>query len=159
MVVNILGIVDDAKCYETLRRLRWPEGVRCPPCDSPPVLKQGRDATQPDRPHYECRACHRRFDDLTDTVFAGHHQPLRTWIVVRYFMGLNRSNEQIAHELDLDPDDTQQMTTLLREGIIQRQPAVQLSGEIACDEVDVVAGPKGHPEAVRNKGERAGADA
>ena len=159
MVVNILGIVDNAKCYEAVRRLRWPEGVRCSHCDSPQVVKQGRDETQPDRQLYECRACHRRFDDLAGTAFAGRHQPLRTWIVVLYFMGLDLSNEQIAHELDLDPDDTHKMTTLPREGIIQRQPAVQLSGEVECDEVYVVAGHKGHPEAVRRKGARADADA
>jgi transposase-like protein len=159
MVVNILDLVDDAKCYETLRRLRWPEGVRCPHCDSPHVVKPGRDEIQPDLQHSECRACYRRFDDLTDTVFAGHHQPLRTWSVVLYLLGLNLSKEQIAHELDLDPDGTQQMTTLLREGIIQRQPEVQLSGEVECGEVYVVAGHKGHPEAGRKKGERADADA
>ena len=34
MLVNILGITDDAKCYEMVRHLRWPDGVRCPHCDS-----------------------------------------------------------------------------------------------------------------------------
>ena len=34
MLVNILGIIDDAKCYEMVRHLRWPDGVRCPHCDS-----------------------------------------------------------------------------------------------------------------------------
>jgi hypothetical protein len=48
------------------------------------------------------------------------------------------------------------MTALLREGIVQRKPEVKLSGAVECDEVSVVAGPKGHPEAVRKKGERAG---
>ena len=71
-------------------------------------------------------------------------------------MGLDLSNEQIAKELDLDPDDAQRMTTLLRDGIVQRKPEVQLSGEVECDEVYVVAGHKGHPEAVRKKGERGG---
>jgi transposase-like protein len=156
MVINILGIVDDAKCYEVVRRLRWPEGVRCPHCDSAHVVKQGRDETQPDRRRYECRACGRHFDDLTATVFAGHHQPLQTWVLVLYFMGLNLSNEQIARELDLDPDDAQKMATLLREGVVQRKPEVRLSGEVECDEVYVVAGHKGHPEAVRKKGGRAG---
>jgi transposase-like protein len=87
MVVNILGITDDAKCYELVRRLRWPEGVRCPHCDSAQIVKQGRDETQPERRRYECRACGRRFDDLTDTIFAGHHQPLQVWILVLYLMG------------------------------------------------------------------------
>ena len=158
MLVNILGITDDAKCYEMVRRLRWPDGVRCPHCDSDQVVKQGRDETQPDRRRYECRACRRRFDDLTDTLFAGHHQSLRVWILVLYFLGLNLSNEQIAQELDLDPDDVRRMATLLREGVVQRKPEVKLSGEVECDEVDVVAGHKGHPEAVRKKGERDAVD-
>ncbi|MBV8610471.1 MAG: hypothetical protein JO034_23810 [Singulisphaera sp.] len=96
---------------------------------------------------------------MTGTIFAGHHQPLRVWVLCLSFMGLNLSNEQIARELDLNPDDAQRMTTQLREGIVQRQPAVVLSGEVECDEVDVVAGHKGQPEAVRKKGERGAADA
>jgi transposase-like protein len=156
MLVNILGITDDAKCYEMVRHLRWPDGVRCTRCDSVQVVRQGRDDTEPQRQRYECRSCGRRFDDLTDTIFAGHHQSLRVWVLVLYFMGLNLSNEQIGKELDLDPDDAQRMTTLLRDGIVQRKPEVKLSGEVECDEVYVVAGHKGHPEAVRKKGDRAG---
>ena len=106
---------------------------------------------------YACRDCRRRFDDLTDTIFAGHRQPLRAWVRALSFMGLNPSNEQIAKELDLDPDAAQRLTTRLREGIVQRKPEVQLSGEVECDEV-VRRGRvhKGHPEAVRKKGDRAG---
>ena len=89
---------------------------------------------------------------MTGTVFAGHHQPLRVWILCLYFMGLNLSKERIGHELILDPDDAQKMTTQLREGIVERKSAEILSGEVECDEVYVVAGHKGHPEAVEKKG-------
>ena len=44
------------------------------------------------------------------------------------------------------------MTTQLREGVVERKPAEVLSGEVECDEVYVVAGHKGHPEAVKKKG-------
>src|SRR5262245_35441172 len=148
-MLKIQAIIDDAKCYQVVRDLRWPDGVRCPQCDSERVTRQGYDETQPHRRRYECSACHRRFDDLTDTVFAGHHQPLRVWVLCLYLMGLNLSNEQIAQELDLNPDDAQRMTAQLREGVVQRRPEVALSGEVECDEVYVVAGHKGHPEAVR----------
>jgi hypothetical protein len=30
MLVNILEITDDAKCYEMVRHVRWPDGVRYP---------------------------------------------------------------------------------------------------------------------------------
>jgi hypothetical protein len=35
-------------------------------------------------------------------------------------MGLNISNEQIAHELALNGSDVQQMTAQLREGIVKK---------------------------------------
>ena len=151
MTVNIQNLIDDAKCFQTVRLLRWPDGVTCPHCTSSQVIKKGHDDTQPARQRYECSACQRRFDDLTGTIFAGHHQPLRVWILCLYFMGLNLSNEQIAQELDLNPDDTQKMTSQLREGIVVRKPEVTLSGEVECDEAYVAAGHKGHPEAVQKK--------
>ena len=80
IMVNIQDLFDDAKCFQTIRDMRWPDGVACPSCGSTSVVKNGRDDTQPDRQRYECKGCRRRFDDLTGTVFAGHHLPLRAWI-------------------------------------------------------------------------------
>ena len=156
MILNILNLIDDVKCFETVRQMRWPDGVTCPQCASPRVTKQGHDEAQPARQKYECTACHRRFDDLTGTIFAGHHRPLRTWMLCLYFMGLNLSNEQIAQELDVNSDDVQKMTSQLREGIVGGTPEVTLSGEVECDEVYVTAGHKGHPEAVKKKDARGG---
>ena len=158
-MVNIQALIDDAKCFETVRAMRWPDGVRCPECDSADVTKDGHDDTQPERQRYKCHGCGQRFDDLSGTILAGHHQPLRVWVLCLYFMGLNLSNEQIAQELGIDPDDAQVIASRLREGIVERKPEVQLSGEVECDEVDVVAGHKGHPEAVRKKGGPAGGGA
>jgi hypothetical protein len=76
-VISLTRLLDDAKCYEVLRGLRWPEGIKCPHCGSPGVTKQGMDARQP-------------------------------------------------------------------------QPGL-LSGSVECDEVYVVAGHKGYPEAVKKK--------
>jgi hypothetical protein len=128
MLVNILGIIDDATCYEVVRPLRWPDGVRCAHCASARIVKQGRDETEPHRRRYECRSRGRRFDDLTETIFAGHHQPLKVWVLVLDLMGLDLSNEPIAKELDLDPDDAPRMTTGLREGVALRRPEVTLKG-------------------------------
>ena len=67
-------------------------------------------------------------------------------------MGLNLSNAQIGQELGLDVDSAHDMATQLRKGILAREPAVVLSGEVECDGVYIVAGHKGNPEAVK-KGE------
>jgi transposase-like protein len=155
-MVNIKNLIDDAKCFETVQQLRWPNGVTCPRCTSQHVTKNGTDETQPHRQRYRCQNCHRGFDDLTETIFAGHHQPLSTWILCLYFLGLNLSNQQIASELDLCVSDVQEMTSQLREGIVVRRPQVQLRGAVECDEAYVVAGHKGQPGAVKKgrKGRR-----
>jgi len=118
--VNIKNLIDDVQCYQTVRELRWPDGIACPSCESTPVIKRGFEDTESARQRYECRDCHTRFDDLTDTIFAGPHQSLKVWILCLYFMGLNLSNAQIAHELVLKGSDVQQMTAQLREGIVKK---------------------------------------
>jgi hypothetical protein len=94
---------------------------------------------------------------LTDTALAGHHQPLRAWVLCLYLMGLNLSNRQIAQELDLGVSDVQAMTEALRQGLAAKLPPVVVRGEVEIDEVDVVAGHKGNPAAVAKRGARGGA--
>lgn len=153
-LVKIEGLIDDSKCFETVRNLRWAKGIHCTCCGSAEVIKHGHDGTQPDRQRYRCKTCNGCFDDLSGTVFEGHHQPLKSWILCLYFMGLNLSNRQIAAELNLNKDDVQQMTKTLRRGIEAKRPPVQLAGEVECDEVYLVAGHKGQPAAVEKKGDR-----
>ena len=151
-LVNLFGLMDDAKCFALVRQHRWPEGVHCPGCSSPAVVRDGCDKTQPARQRYRCKACASRFDDLTDTVLAGHHQPLQVWVLCLYFMGLNLSNQQIAKELGLCGSDVQAMTEQLRRGLAAKAPAVQLQGEVEIDEVYVVAGHKGQSKEVAKRG-------
>lgn len=80
MQVSIKHLVDDVQCYQTVRELRWPNRVASPSCESTHVIKRGFDDTAPARQRYECHDCDTRFDDLTDPIFAGHHQPLQVWI-------------------------------------------------------------------------------
>lgn len=152
--LNLTHLIDDAKCYETLRQMRWESGICCPKCNGSTIIKRGKDETQPHRQRYQCKECSAHFDDLTDPIFAGHYQPLRMWILCLYLMGLNLSNQQIAQELDLNKDVVHDMTMQLRQGIVQGKPEVQLSGEVECDEVYVTAGHKGNPQALRKKGAR-----
>ena len=149
---DLSGLMDDAKCFAFVRQHRWPDGVRCPGCGSDAVIRDGCDDTQSYRQRYRCKACASRFDDLTGTVLAGRHQPLRVWVLCLYFMGLNLSNRQIAGELGLCGSDVQAMTELLRRGLVAKAPEVELAGEVEIDEVYVVAGHKGQPAAVAKRG-------
>ena len=153
-LVNLSGLMDDAKCFAFVRQRRWPEGIRCPACADDAVIRDGHDDTQPCRQRDRCKVCACRFDDLTGTVLAGRRQPLRVWVWVPclYFMGLNLSSRQIALELGLDASDTQAMTEQLRAGLVAKTPAAELTGEVETDEVYVAAGHKGQSAAVAKRG-------
>lgn len=41
MLVNIQSLINAAKCYEAMRAIRWPEGVRCTGVQQPLEQKTG----------------------------------------------------------------------------------------------------------------------
>lgn len=150
-IINIGGLIDEIKCYQKVRELRWSNEIFCPWCNSNNIVKNGREKEHPGCQKYHCKDCNKYFDDLTNTIFSGHHQPLSVWILCLYFMGLNISNFQIAKELDLCESDVQDMTTKLREGVSVKRPEVVLEGEVEFDEVYIVAGHKGQPKEVKKR--------
>jgi len=156
-MLTLTSLIDEKKCYETVRELRWPDEVSCPHCGSKDVKLRGLHDTHTHRQRYACQTqgCGKQFDDLTGSIFAGRHQSLRVWICCLYLMGLNLSNAQIAQELGLNKDDVHQMATQLRAGIVEAKPEVKLSGEVEFDEVYITAGHKGNPAAVAKKTDEA----
>lgn len=147
-------MMDEEKCYEEVRQMRWPQGARCPGCTSNRILKRGRNHRHPGCRRYSCKNCGKRFDDLTGTIFAGRHQPLPVWIAYLYLMGLNQSNRQISQELGLDESDGQVMADQLRGGIVRRRRKVRMVGVVECDEVYVIAGHKGRPDRIYGRAPR-----
>jgi len=120
-IITITRLLNETRCYEEIRKLRWSDKVTCPYCQSTLIVKKGYHTKQKARQRYQCTACAKRFDDLTETVFAGHHQPLTVWILCLYLMGLNLSNAQISKELDLNQSDTHEMCKMLREMIDKKK--------------------------------------
>jgi transposase-like protein len=120
MELRIQNLIDDECCYEAVRQLRWGSGIQCAYCQSKHIMKRGWGDKEHSRQRYECKACGKRFDDLTYTVFAGHHQPLKVWMIFLYFLGLNLSTRQIAQELNLNKDDAQHMAQVLRSGVVEK---------------------------------------
>ena len=75
--MKLYDLLDNDKCYERIRQIRWPDGVTCPRCTSDNITRQGKDESQSEKQRYFCKSCQRKFDDLTLSVFSGHHQSLK----------------------------------------------------------------------------------
>jgi hypothetical protein len=55
-LVNLSGLVGNAKCFAFVRQHRWPEGVQCSGCSSPAMIRDGCDDRQLARQRYWCTA-------------------------------------------------------------------------------------------------------
>ena len=65
----------DEQCRELLKRLRWPEGVRCPRCQADAI----KLATQKNCSF--ARSCVYQFSVLAGTIFNDSHLPLPIWFM------------------------------------------------------------------------------
>ena len=120
LLFQLHKLLDSPQCYAMVRALRWPQGIQCVGCGSAEVVKNGKDPVESARQHYRCRSCGRCFDDLSETVLAGSHQPVSHWITTLYLLNLNVSMARIALELDLSEDVVQTMGATIREGIAKK---------------------------------------
>ena len=91
-------VLPDAEdCLVRLRRTRWPNGVRCPHCDTEDTIKKG--TTSKDAQRYRCLECDSIFNDLTGTIFAERRLTLpEMFHVVRETDG--KTPARIARQLD-----------------------------------------------------------
>ena len=61
---------------------RWPDGVKCPGCDSDNIQTRTKRKPQP----FRCNACRKDFSVKTDTVMHSSNLPLKTWGVAIYIL-------------------------------------------------------------------------
>ncbi|WP_434084190.1 DUF7351 domain-containing protein [Halorarius halobius] len=92
-----VSLPDTEDCLQALRRSRWPNGTRCPNCNSTDTIKKG--TTNKDAQRYKCHACDRKFNDLTGTLFADHQLSIPEMV---HIIRERNTTEltQIARQLD-----------------------------------------------------------
>ncbi len=74
---------DEAEVTRLFIEARWPDGVRCPVCDSDNVAE--RTKPQP----FRCRACRKDFSVKTGTVMEGSNIALGKWAMAIYLLTTN----------------------------------------------------------------------
>lgn len=83
------------KCCEFLEKLRWPQGVKCPRCESDKVYQVKT------RFKYECSACRYQFSVTCGTIFHRSHLPLQKWIIASLLIA-NAKKGISAKQLERD---------------------------------------------------------
>jgi transposase-like protein/ribosomal protein L37AE/L43A len=121
----------ERRCWEALRRMRWPDGFRCPRCE-------GRKAHRlRARGLWQCAVCRYQASLTAGTPFHGTRVPLRTWFLAMFFVARHKqgiSALQLQRDTGLGSYKT--AWTLLHKvrATLGRNPLFPLTGDVEADE-------------------------
>jgi len=118
-IAGIRGLLNDREVFQTLKALRWPQGVICPRCQSVNVIRSDPPPNAIDKRHYyECLDCKNGgrisdFDDFTGLPLKSMHA-VKQWILCWYLIGFCSVN-QIAKILGISAQEVMQMAHMGNE--------------------------------------------
>lgn len=82
--MNLIKLIEKFRsedtCYEYLEKLRWPNGVVCPKCESKSISRIH------ERNQFDCNSCRYQFSVRVGTIFQGSHLPLWKWFIAVYLI-------------------------------------------------------------------------
>ena len=132
-LVNLMATYhSDDKCREALERLRWPDGVQCPRCDSTSVWETARH-------QFECSRCAYRFSVTAGTIFHDTKLPLQKWFLAVYLLIESKkgiSALQVKRTLDVSYKTAWYLCHRIRYAMAELN-AEPLTGTVEVDETYV----------------------
>ncbi len=137
--ISLIGITrkfpDDAAAEAWFVETRWPDGIRCPHCDSDNVLTVKTRKPQP----FRCRACRKHFSVKTGTLMQGSKLGLQVWAMAYYLLatGLKGTASMKLHrDLGVTQKTAWHLAHRIRETWASQQVA-PFAGPVEADETYV----------------------
>ena len=123
---------DDKTAEQWFAESRWPDGPRCPYCDSENVQSGAAHKTMP----YRCRSCRKRFSVKTGTVMEASNLGYQTWAIAIYLLMTNLkgvSSMKLHRDLGISQKSAWHLAHRLREAWRQYE-ATEYKGPVEVDE-------------------------
>ncbi len=139
-IIKHVFLPDPEECFEYLRNLRWPEGVKCIHCGSPRVYRDGY--TSKGAVKYHCLNCNKYFNDLTNTIFEKHRFPIEEMFYILKEME-HKSTLEISREIGRKYDSVLAFVREVQEIAEKIERGVTLKDLVEIDEIYITAGEKG----------------
>src|ERR687893_2240162 len=121
------------KCHAYLEELRWPDGVRCPRCDSAKISRIQK------RRQFDCDACRYQFSVRVGTIFHDSKLPLWKWFLAIYLMSESKkgvSANQLKRVLGVAYKTAWYLCHRIRAAVADADNSL-LSGIVEVDETFV----------------------
>ena len=137
----------DEKCRMALEKLRWPDGVKCPRCQSDKISRNYKRST------FECEPCGYHFSVTSGTIFHDTHLPLTKWFAAIYLICESKkgmSANQLKRTLGVAYKTAWYLCHRIRKAVADADTSL-LSGIIEVDETYIGGKAKNMHKDVRER--------
>jgi transposase-like protein len=120
----------EEQCRDYLRKLRWPNGFRCPKCG-------GEEYWQISDVLFDCKKCRHQTSVIAGTIFQDTRTPLRTWFIAIWWITTQKngaSAEGLRQVMGLKSDETAWAWLHKIRKAMVRADREKLSGLVEVDE-------------------------
>ena len=129
---ELFSMFPDNKTAESwFVQCRWPNGVRCPFCDSEHVSQESKHPTMP----YRCRECYKFFSVKHGTLMQSSKLSYQKWALAVYLMTTNikgTSSMKLHRDIGVTQKTAWHMAHRIREAWEQQSP--EFVGPVEVDE-------------------------
>ena len=126
---------DDAAAEAWIAKTRWPNGPRCPRCDSDNIQHPVTHPTMT----YRCRSCRKFFSVKTGTAMQCSNLGAQKWVIATYILTTNvkgASSMKLHRDLGIAQSTAWHLAHQIRETWRKRQPT-SFAGPVEVDETYV----------------------
>src|SRR5256714_5000106 len=137
----------DEQCRIALEKLRWPDGVKCPRCESTKISREYK------RNQFDCESCGYKFSVTAGTIFHDSHLPLTKWFAAVYLICESKkgmSANQLKRTLHVAYKTAWYLCHRIREAVKDADTPL-LFGIVECDETYIGGKAKNRHKAEREK--------
>jgi transposase-like protein len=127
------------ECRTYLEELRWPDGVKCPRCQSEKISRIRK------RNQFDCDSCRYQFSVTAGSIFHDSHLPLPKWFAAVYLMCEARkgvSANQLKRTLSVSYKTAWYLCHRIRKAMEEASP-LPLKGTVEMDET-LIGGRRRH---------------
>lgn len=132
--MNLMKLMQDfdtsEECRTYLEELRWPNGVKCPRCQSEKISRIR------ERNQFDCDSCRYQFSVTAGSIFHDSHLPLPKWFAAVYLMCEARkgvSANQLKRTLNVSYKTAWYLCHRIRKAVENTSP-LPLKGTVEVDE-------------------------
>ena len=128
---------DDAKAEAWFVTRRWPDGIRCPLCESASISTRKVNRQTPE---YHCKGCGKNFTVKTGTIMHDSRLPLSKWAIAFYLHATNLkgvSSMKLRRDLDITQKTAWHLLHRIRE--TWNNETERMAGPVEADETYIGA--------------------